>query len=124
MANTSNPTPNSVIVIATWAFAGCLAAVVVTLSIIVIRDGNTPLVSQAMGELLWLGGIAIAVLAGLLGFTKYLELAPGYSGNGASAVSADPGVPPNGVAPDPSGAVASLVAALLAQAQQSAAPAA
>lgn len=122
MANTSNPTPNSVIVIATWAFAGCLAAVVVTLSIIVIRDGNTPLVSQAMGELLWLGGIAIAVLAGLLGFTKYLELAPSNSGAGAANASAD--VPPNGVAPDPSGAVASVIAALLAQAQQSAAPAA
>ncbi len=61
------------VTIATITIALCMTIIVSTLSIIVVRDGHNDLVSQAMGELLWLGGIAIAVLAGLLGFTKFLE---------------------------------------------------
>lgn len=110
----SNQTPSSVITIATWALAIAFLGITGTLCAIVIRDGNSALVSQAMGELLWLGGVSFAALMGLLGFTKYLE-----NTSGSASAAAAPGSNALGIVGD----IGSILAGLAQQPAASAAAA-
>lgn len=119
-SNNNNQTPVSVITIATWALVVVLVGITGTLCAIVIRDGNNALVSQAMGELLWMGGIAIATLVGLLGFTKYLEgtASSPSSSSASSAPAGNTSSSPLGIA---AGDLGSILAGIAAA--QNAAPA-
>lgn len=115
--NTNNSNiPN----IAVMAFAVCLVAIVGSLCAIAIRDGNTPLVTQAMQELVYIAGAAVVALGALLGISKYLDSQQGQATSASQPSSPATSVP----ALDTSGVgdVAALLAAIQ-QSQQSQQPA-
>lgn len=116
--NTNNSNiPN----IAVMAFAVCLVAIVGSLCAIAIRDGNTPLVTQAMQELVYIAGAAVVALGALLGISKYLDSQQSQptsaSQPSSPAASVTPALDTSGV-----GDVAALLAAIQ-QSQQSQQPA-
>ena len=86
--------------IACATFALCLLVITVVLGGIAWRDGNTPLVQQAMQELGIIGAAAITTLGALLGLKNFLE------SNGSSA----PGnMPTSPVASSPVAAIAAPI---------------
>lgn len=113
--NTNNSNiPN----IAVMAFAVCLVAIVGSLCVIAIRDGNTPLVTQAMQELVYIAGAAVFALGALLGISKYLD-----SQQSQPTSASQPAIPATSVTPALDTSGVGDVAALLAAIQQSQQPA-
>lgn len=78
--------------IACATFAACLFVVTVVLGAIAWRDGNTPLVQQAMQELGIIGAAAITALGALLGLKNFLD-SNGSSAPGNMPATSTPAAP-------------------------------
>lgn len=108
--------------VAVVTFAFVLAVIVAALCIIVVRDGNTQLVSQSMQELVYIAGAAIVALGALLGVSKYFDSqqnsqqsAAQVAQNGAQAAVSAPAV--SSVSNSGVGDLAALLAAIQPTAQ-------